>query len=314
MLQNLKRNEEPFGGVRMIFIGDLLQLPPVVSTEEERIYFSHRYRTPYFFSADIFKTLEIMPVALKKVRRQKDSELVKALGHIRFAQNHRESVASLNRKCFRDKDRSEADKGIFLVPTNADARAINTRMLDEIQLPIYKFEASITGHTPANKWNITAPHILELKLGARVILLKNNNPAWINGDLGEVVGIDQEGIRVKLINKEIIATISKAIWSRYRYTYDYASQKIEKQIVATFEQYPLTLGWAITIHKSQGMTLEHLTVDFGAGAFAPGQAYVALSRAKNIDGLTLERAISMKDIKAAPEVIAFYEQLGIKNI
>jgi ATP-dependent DNA helicase PIF1 len=310
ILKSVRRNDLPFGGVPTIFIGDLLQLPPVVSTQEEVVYFSHRYKTHHFFSADIFKDQKIIPVHLTKVRRQSDEEFINALNHIRMNNDYREHVALFNRRCFRDKP-ADTEPGIYLVPTNAAAKKINTQRLDRLPGDVRVYEAVITGRLPANKWKLNVPDSLELKVGAKVIFLKNHKPQWINGDLGEVVGLEDEYIRVKKNNSDNVLMVSKETWYKYKYTYDYLTKKIEREEVGSFRQLPVSLGWAITIHKSQGLTLEHLTLDLGSGAFCEGQTYVALSRAKTIDGITLAKPISMNDVKVDHLVLEFYRRIGI---
>lgn len=311
ILKKSRRNNIPFGGVPTVFIGDLLQLPPVVDNEELAVFYTHRYRTPYFFSADIFKDQPIVPVHLAKVRRQSDSEFIQALNHIRTNdENCREAVALLNRRCFRDKS-EENQESVYLVPTNAAAKSINTRELDALPGELHLHEAAITGQLTANQWKLPVPDRLELKLGARVIFLKNNKPQWINGDTGEVVGLDADHIRVKKHKSNNVVLVSKETWQKFKYTYNPELQKIEQEQVGTFQQFPLALGWAITIHKSQGLTLEHLTLNLGGGTFATGQLYVALSRAKSIEGINLTKPIAMKDVKVDPVILEFYRKMGM---
>lgn len=313
ILKKVRRNNIPFGGVPTIFIGDLLQLPPVVDNEELAVFFTHRYKTPYFFSADIFQDQQIMPVHLTKVRRQSDSEFIQALNHIRLNDaDCRDAVALLNRRCFRDKP-DDAPSGVYLVPTNAAAKTINTRELDALPGELRLYEAVVTGEIPVNKWKLPVPDRLELKVGARVIFLKNNKPQWINGDTGEVVGLEADHIRVKKHKSDNVVLVGKETWYKLKYTYNHALKKIEQEQIGTFQQLPVALGWAITIHKSQGLTLEHLTLDLGGGTFAAGQLYVALSRAKSIDGITLAKPIAMKDVKADPAVLEFYRLMGIDH-
>jgi ATP-dependent DNA helicase PIF1 len=310
ILKKVRRNNIPFGGVPTIFIGDLLQLPPVVDNEELSVFFTHRYKTPYFFSADIFQDQQIVPVHLTKVRRQSDAEFIDALNHIRLNENSRESVALLNRRCFRDKP-AGTPKGVYLVPTNAAAKTINTRELDALAGELRLYEAAVTGQMPVNKWKLPVPDRLELKVGARVIFLKNNKPHWINGDTGEIVGMEDDHIRVKKHKSDNVVMVGKETWHKLKYTYNHQSLKIEQEQIGTFQQFPVSLGWAITIHKSQGLTLEHLTLDLGSGTFATGQLYVALSRAKSIDGISLAKPISMNDVKADTTVIEFYKKMNL---
>lgn len=314
ILKSVRRNDRPFGGVPTIFVGDLLQLPPVISSQEEVVYFSHRYRTPHFFSADVFKVQQIMPVNLTVIRRQNDQEFIDALNHIRLNDNHREHVALFNRRCFRDAQGAVAKKdAIFLVPTNAAAKKINTNKLDSLPGELRTYEAIISGEISANKWKLSIPDRLELKVGAKIVFLKNRKPQWINGDIGEVIALENDAIRIKKQDSDNVLIVGKETWYKYKYTYNYETRKIEREIVGSFQQYPIALGWAITIHKSQGLTLNSLTLDLGSGAFCYGQTYVALSRAKSIEGITLTRPISMSDVSADNSVLAFYRHLGIEQ-
>lgn len=312
ILKKARRNNLPFGGVPTIFIGDLLQLPPVVDSEELAVFFSHRYKTPFFFSADIFQEQQIIPVHLTKVRRQSDADFIEALNHIRLNDNSRDYVALFNRRCFRDKPEG-TPAGVYLVPTNAAAKTINVRKLDALPGDLRLYEAEVTGHLPVNKWKVPVPDRLELKVGARVIFLKNNKPQWINGDMGEVVGLESDHIRIRMLKSDNVVMAGKETWYKLKYTYNHQTQKIEQEQIGTFEQFPLALGWAITIHKSQGLTLEYLTLNLGGGTFASGQLYVALSRARTMDGITLAKPIAMKDLKADPAVLAFYKHLRLDH-
>lgn len=310
ILRSARGNKLPFGGVPVIFVGDLLQLPPVVSSPEEAVYFSHRYKSHHFFSADIFSEQQIVPVVLTKVRRQADEEFVDALNRIRLGEEIRDAVALFNRRCFRDKP-AGAPVGTYLVPTNQSARTINMRELERLPGETRLYEATIGGSVDANKWKLPVPDRLELKNGAKVLFLKNKKPDWINGDIGTIVGLEPDHIRVRKEATDNVVVVNRETWQKFKYVYDYTTRKVEAEIVGTFEQFPLTLGWAVTIHKSQGLTMDHLTLDLGTGAFAEGQTYVALSRARTIDGITLAKPISMRDVQTDPIVIAFYKRLGL---
>ena len=310
ILKSARGNALPFGGIPVIFVGDLLQLPPVVSSPEEAVYFSHRYPTAYFFSADVFREQAIVPVVLTQVRRQADGTFIDALNRIRLNEDCRDAVALFNRQCHRDKP-PDAPKGVYLVPTNQAARTINMRELGKLPDAARLYEAEISGNVPANSWKLPVPDRLELKVGAKAIFLKNRKPQWINGDIGTVVGLDDELIHVRKDQSDNIVSVGREIWQKYKYAYDYQTRRVEAESVGEFKQFPLALGWAITIHKSQGLTLDHLTLDLGGGAFAEGQTYVALSRSRTLEGITLVRPIAMGDVRADPVVLAFYRELQI---
>ena len=309
VLKRVKRSEKPFGGVHVIMVGDLFQLPPVIGSDEEKVYYTHRYKSPFFFSADIFKVDEahFLPLTLKKVKRQSDTRLIGALSAIRTGDDYRESLALFNRECF-SVDNAAEHASLCLVPRNNQARQINQNRLDAVEGNEVTIDAEITGNVQADRWKLIVPAKLKLKIGARVIFL-NNQSEWINGDLGEVVGYGEDSIRVKKLSSDNVVNVPKHVWNKYSYVYDYSSKRIEKKIIATFKQYPLALGWAITIHKSQGMTLEDYTIDLGSGAFGEGQVYVALSRSKALGSIKLLKPISMSDVKVNPVVQEFYEKI-----
>ncbi|MCL2876272.1 MAG: AAA family ATPase [Betaproteobacteria bacterium] len=310
ILRSARGNEQPFGGVPVIFVGDLLQLPPVVSAPEESVYFSHRYETPYFFSADIFKEERIVPVVLTQVRRQADEVFIDALNHVRLNDGCRDAVALFNRRCYRDKP-TDSPGGVYLVPTNQAARTINMRELNKLHGSARLYEAKIRGSVAVNRWKLPVSDRLELKEGAKVIFLKNRKPHWINGDIGTVVKLDDDLIHVRKDRSDNVLAVGRETWHKYKYAYDYQTRRVEAEIVGEFEQFPLALGWAITIHKSQGLTLDNLTLDLGTGAFAEGQTYVALSRSRMLDGIKLVRPIAMCDVRTNPVVLAFYRDLDI---
>lgn len=310
-LQVARDDARPFGGVPVVFVGDLLQLPPVVSTREAAVYFSHRYKTRYFFSADVFSELQIIPLALTRIYRQADGAFVDALNRIRWGQDCREAVALFNRACWRDAPRDAPNAGTRLVPTNQAARRLNARELARLPGGARLYEARVEGQVPAHRWQLTVPEKLELKVGARVVFLRNHRPDWINGHQGVVLGLEEDAIRVRKDETDNVVVVGRATWQRYKYRYDYRTRRVEAEVVGSFEQFPLAPGWAITIHKSQGLTLDRLTLDLGAGAFAEGQTYVALSRARTLDGIRLSRPISMADVQVDPLIIRFYRELDV---
>ncbi len=240
-------------------------------------------------------------------------KFIEALNHIRLNRDHRDHVALFNRDCYRDKVHDGVAEDTVLVPTNAAAKQINTRKLSALVSRTSVYDAEVSGSLPANKWKLPVPDRLELKIGAKVIFLKNDKPQWVNGDIAEVVGLADDFIRVKKAGTDNVVVVGRSEWQKFNYNYNYDSKKIERKEAGTFKQFPLALGWAITIHKSQGMTLERLTLDLGSGAFCEGQTYVALSRAKTIGGITLARPIRMGDVKADVTVLEFYRRLGLEE-
>lgn len=311
ILAQARGNTLPFGGVSVLFVGDLFQLPPVVSTQEESIFFSHRYRTHYFFSAKIFEQINITALRLRQVRRQNDSVMTTALSDIRVGQNLDESLGFFNRECFLKRREEPERDNIHLVPTNAKASEINNRMLTQLPGDSFTYKALVEGERDVSQWRLTVPSRLELKVGAKVVFLKNNLPDWINGDTAVVVDLAANKILVKLDKTENVLLVEKETWWQYRYTYNYRTRELEKQVVAAFTQYPLALGWALTIHKSQGMTLSDYTIDFSSRPFDSGQVYVALSRAKSVQSIKLTHPVAKSYVKVDTAIIQFYQLLGL---
>jgi len=305
ILKKTRRNDLPFGGMPVIFVGDLLQLPPVVNDFEVAKFYTSRYRSPYFFSADCFSEIKIIPIELTRVFRQSSQDFVSLLDKIRLNDNHRDAVARLNRECYRDKVPS-THPSLFLVPTNAAAKSINEKQIRAINSESRQYDARVEGRFNVDKDRFQAPYSLELKENAQIIFVKNRKPFWLNGTLGRVVSLEQDIIRVEIIGSGNIVTVTRDRWDKIDYVYDHLQGRITSRVVGSFIQFPLTLGWAITIHKSQGMTLDSVRIDLGNGAFCTGQTYVALSRCKTQDGISLDRPIAMSDVKADQTILNFY--------
>lgn len=304
VLKNVRGSNKPFGGIPVVFVGDLLQLPPVVDSEEEEKYFTHRYKTPYFYSADVFKDIDIESMELKKSRRQTEPEFIEALSHIRLNDNHQEHVDLLNIKCCQGGDVSD-DSKIYLVPTKNGAKSINSEKLGKLRTKVKVYLAITTGLPPDSP----APDRLELKVGAKVIFVKSNTPEWINGDTGDVVRLFEDRVQIKKTAGNIV-DVSRAVWENKPPKYNFKTKTLEEgESIGVFQQFPLALGWAITIHKAQGMTLEKVVIDLGNGMFCAGQIYVALSRCRTMNGITLARPISMTDVKVDQKIIDFYKKL-----
>ena len=313
-LKKARKNKSPFGGINILFIGDLLQLPPIVPDEEVGVFFTHRYNSHYFYSADVFKEIGIVPIELRKVFRQTDENFINILNHIRINKHHHEYIKLLNQKCYFDKIDKETDT-ITLVATNATAKMINEQKLEENPNKFMSFKATYTSQLKQRTVRFPAPDILDLKIGAKIIFVQNSSDGlWLNGSLGTIVDFKDEYILIQLDDSKNIVTVARESWEKREYTYNYDKRRIESKLLGSFTQYPLSLGWAITIHKSQGMTIENLNIDLGArGAFAFGQTYVALSRCKTLEGITLKRPIKPSDVKADPSILEFFKQLGFEK-
>ena len=308
-LQTIRKMRISFGGVRIIMVGDLHQLPPVVTPTERAAIFS-LYQSPYFFSSHVFQKLvsglytQIIFVELQKIHRQKDPVFIDLLNRIRTKQTVPEDIDILN-QCLIDSE--SIDDHILLTTINETADKVNEMRLAEIDGPLHVFHATVVGDFTEKQ--SPAASDLALKTGAKVMLL-NNDPAgrWINGTVGTLYKVTKEEVYVKLENGEL-ETVEPVTWNSYKTRFNEEENKIESFEVGSFKQLPLRLAWAITIHKSQGKTFQKVAVDFGRGSFAHGQTYVALSRATSLRGLKLIRPLTMESIIVDEVVLEFLNSI-----
>jgi len=295
----------PFGGVQMIFIGDLYQLPPVV-TGQEREIFRSRYQSPYFFSAEAFTVLEMEFIELEKVYRQSDDEFIQLLNAIRNRTVTESDLEVLNRRVDPDFEPPPKDCCITLTSTNELADRINEERLARLRGRIWKTEGAIAGDF-GREYLPTAVE-LKLKKGAQIMLLNNDSSGrWINGTVGKVAGFaeDEEGRDVILADLETgeRVEITPYTWEIYRFLLK--DGELASEAIGSFTQYPVRLAFAVTIHKGQGKTFTKAAIDVGRGIFAPGQMYVALSRCTSLEGLVLKQPIRKGHILADWRVAKF---------
>ncbi len=296
----------PFGGIKFIFIGDLYQLPPVV-TSRERGLFSELYKSPYFFDARVFEDIEMEFLELEKVYRQKDEVFLSILNAIRNNTVTERELAELNKRYIPDFI-PDKEFYIHLTTTNSLADSINRERLDEIREKEYSYEGFLEGEF--KEQDLPAPLVLNIKTGSQIMLLNNDSSGrWINGSIGRVVDIERQRdepdiIWVELENKEVV-DVTPYTWEVFEFTFDRDSKTIVSDVVGTFTQYPLRLAWAITIHKSQGLTFDRVIIDIGSGTFSHGQLYVALSRCTSLEGLVLKRPVMKKHILMDRRVVNF---------
>jgi ATP-dependent DNA helicase PIF1 len=320
----------PFGGVQMVFFGDLHQLPPVVSPHEMEA-FQSIYESPWFFKAKVFSRLPFDRVHLKKVYRQKEKGFLSLLNAIRTGEAEEEELHSLNGRLDKAWQPTEEEPCITLTSTNVAADRVNARKLDELPTHLAMYAANVQGEFEPRAFPTDEP--LALRVGAQVMFLKNHSQGfWVNGTLGVVVGMDAEAIWVDIPSRGNLDgsedgreqsrenrgrnldphagpigayRVEKAVWESVRYGLDAATGRVVPRPVGRFTQFPLKLAWAMTIHKSQGKTFERVIIDLGQGAFAHGQSYVALSRCTTLEGITLRRAVTGRDLMVDPEVREF---------
>lgn len=295
---------DPFGGKQLLLVGDVYQLEPVV-TADMRDILARFYPTPFFFSARVFKEMTLVPIELRKTYRQSDPLFVALLDKIRCNKAGLDEIAILNTRCCPPITTGEEESFAITLATRRDhVDAINESHLEKIKGETYTFEGEITGDFPNG--SLPTPQKLELKIGAQIMFIKNDTEhRWVNGSLGIVSEIiDGQRINVLLENGDE-CFIEPATWENIRYSYNEKEQCIEEKVLGIYRQYPVKLAWAITIHKSQGLTFNHVTIDFTGGTFAGGQAYVALSRCTSLSGITLTQPISLKEIFVNPEIVRF---------
>ena len=306
---NGPRKKQWFGGVQMVFIGDLYQLPPVVSGSEREI-FTHRYETPYFFSAQVFTepTFDMEFVELEKVYRQTDDEFIALLNSIRNRTCTDEDLERLNRRCVPGFVPPDDAFYVTLTSTNDLAASRNLEKLASLPGPLQEYERTLTG--VFDNSSLPAEETLKLKPGAQVMLVNNDKGGrWVNGTIGRVAGIEIESdnddaVMVELQDSSVVE-VTPHTWELFEYQYDKTTKKISTRKTGSFTQYPIRLAWAVTIHKSQGKTFDRVVIDIGRGAFAHGQVYVALSRSTSFGGITLIKKITKAHIRMDWRVARF---------
>lgn len=304
MLRDCTYSSKPFGGIQMIFVGDMFQLPPVVSGEDietmERLYGKG---SAYFYKARCLKN-EILPkIELQKVYRQSDKEFISLLDRLRMGKITSTDLKKINERVRRGIDLDD-DLRITLTSFKDDARMINEVRLAELPGESKAFEATYQGKITKQLKEIV-DETLVLKEDAQVMFLRNDTfKRWANGTICRVVSLEDDKVFVSLPNGAI-EEVGKETWDAYEYEYDVLAKKCIKKVVGSVTQYPLRLAWAITIHKSQSLTFNKVNVDFGRGAFAAGQAYVALSRVKTLDGLQLVTPMSFNSVRVSREAVEF---------
>jgi ATP-dependent DNA helicase PIF1 len=294
-LQINRKDSRPFGGVQMVLVGDFLQLPPVVRGDEAEILTNMGYETPFAFSAKCLRDNSVTKIELTKIYRQDDPEFIRLLGNLRSGDDLNETIAAFNRACHGARKR-KADP-VILCGTNAVADRYNRDGMNALPGQAVSYEGAITGEFNLNKDKLPAPEMLSLKVGARIMMVKNDKEKnWVNGSLGTVVRLGQDRIWVNLDDKSGEYEVAKVSWDNIRYGWDETAGKIQANTVGSYSQIPVIPAWALTIHKAQGLTLDNVRVDLATGAFASGQAYVALSRARSLDGLSFAAPLRNADI------------------
>jgi len=306
-LRRIRKNPLPFGGVQLLVIGDLFQLSPIIKPHEWNVLKEY-YKSPFFFESIAWKECGAIQVELQKVYRQADETFISVLNRIRNGVSHASDVELLNEQY---EETVSTDEIITLTTHNRKADAINEKELSRLDGKAVKLKASVTGKFYESSF--PTKEVITLKKGAQVMFVKNHSEGlYYNGKLGTVEKIDDDKIKVHLIEDDYAIDVVEEQWKNTKYIVDEETKKIDQEDIGTFQQYPFRLAWAITVHKSQGLTFENIILDL-ENTFAPGQLYVALSRCRSLGGIKLSSKISSRNIIVDQRVSAFYNSLQLDD-
>ena len=323
VLRIYTRNYEPFGGKQMLLVGDIFQLEPVLK-EEDRQLLRPFYSSAYFFNAKVWQQMQLVSIELRKVYRQKDDYFISLLDRIRQNKVSASDLSTLNTRVMpvthslnnfsSNSDSKNTLLRILLAARRDVVDYTNEQRLAELPGSPSIFYGNIKGDFPDT--SLPTPVELQVKPGAQVIFIKNDKEKrWVNGTLGIITEIDEEqGIITIATEEGIDFPVEREVWENIRYTFNEKEQKIEEMLLGTYTQFPIRLAWAITVHKSQGLTFNQVDIDFTGGVFAGGQTYVALSRCTSLQGITLKAPIRQQDIFVRAEVVQFAQRYNNQTL
>lgn len=305
-----RRPYERFGGVQVLFIGDMYQLPPVVKNEEWNLL-SEYYDSPYFFDSHVIKEEQPLYIEFNKIYRQSEERFISVLNQVRNNELDKDGLSILESRYRPVFKRTNNDGYIVLTTHNEQARNINTAELQRLTTSVHSYQAEIENDFPVSSY--PADETLYLKEGAQVMFIRNDTAdrgkRYFNGKIGIITRLEEDKIFVTCTDEDFEIGVDKEQWENIRYTLDKASQTMKEEVLGTFSQFPLRLAWAITIHKSQGLTFEKAIIDAGE-AFAPGQVYVALSRCTSLDGMVLKSRLRINSMLTDQRIVLFSQKIS----
>jgi len=307
ILRFVRRNQEPFGGLQIFFVGDLLQLPPVVKDQEWWII-SKWYKSPYFFEAKVLKENPPVYIELKKIFRQSDQAFIEILNNFRYNRPSQRDLDMLNKTCQKFDEVKNCKDYIFITTHNRIVDERNNSELKKLESPTSYFEAEVEGDFP--EYLFPVEFELQLKVGARVMFIKNDysgKQLYFNGKLATVIYLERGLIEVEFDDNTENVLVEKYTWENKSYSLNETTGEIIENVEGTFSQYPIRLAWAVTVHKSQGLTFEKAILDL-SGAFAPGQIYVALSRLRSVEGLVLSSPLNFNKLRTDQVILDYTER------
>ena len=293
---------EPFGGKQLLFVGDIFQLEPVV-THDTRDILRRYYRNFFLFNARAFEQINLVPIELRKIYRQSDNDFIALLDRVRINRTTAADMTQLNRRCNPDYQEVNCEFAITLATRRDTVDSINDEHMKALKTPEYVYEGVIEGDFPEN--SLPTAYRLALKEGAQVIFIRNDKQGrWCNGTIGRVTRLSDQSVYVALEDGAEMQ-VEWEVWENMQYTYNEKEKKVEEKVLGSFSQIPIKPAWALTVHRSQGLTFNRVVIDFAGGAFTGGQTYVALSRCTSLKGITLLKPLSERDIIVNPAVVEF---------